>query len=75
MSCGLVKEDYSADVTQDNLGKFNINSRPVKSMRERMNDAKTLPQVTRKGNWCLYDETRFCQESRCADCEVSKKDQ
>ncbi len=75
MSGGLVRENFGSDVTQENFGKFNINSRPVKSIRERMNEARTLPQVNHKGSWCVYDQDKFCQESRCCDCEASQQDQ
>ncbi len=75
MSGGLVQEKYSYHDTLENFGKININRRPVMSMHDRMIEVRALPQITRKGNWCTYDQNKFCQESHCCDCADAQKDQ
>ena len=75
MSVGLVQENIGSNDMPENIGKFNINSLPEKSIHERMIEASKQLQVIHKGNWCRYNQDKFCQESLCSDCAVSQKDQ
>ena len=35
----------------------------------------TLPMITHKGGWCVFDANIFCQQSRCSDCAICEDHQ
>ena len=53
--------------SDDSFGKIQI----VK--REHFTSA--IPIISHCGDWCVYDKSRFCQESRCCDCAVNQEDE
>ena len=74
MSGGLVQENTGSNETLGNFGKNKLGNWLLPSRRERMIEASTHAQITRKGNWCLHDKNRYCQEARCCDCAAAHKE-
>jgi len=36
-------------------------------------DNKVDLDINHKGQWCIFDKTKFCQEGICFECEIYKK--
>ena len=74
MSGSFTNVSMSGQTALEDFCAHNIYGGSWKPPQKRV-DAGTLPTITHKGGWCVYNANIFCQQSRCSDCAICENNE